>query len=205
MGLLMHRASVALTSVTGCSKIYLMLFADAEGFGHLHVHLGTLMPDFTDEVKGPRVFAFLGDDEAVWLPEAEQDDLALRLRSAPAVAKRCGRRESNPHAFRHRALNTACLPVPPLPHGCLILGGRFPGPGGEFATVSRCLGMAVRAQESQILDQAVVGIAVNVVNVQDQRAAQPHITRPTHGAQGLDARFDKCAPKQVRPGTPPLW
>ena len=87
MGLLMHRASVALTAVTGCSKTYLMLFAEAEGFGHLHVHIVPRMPDFTNEVKGPKVFAFLGDDESVWLPEAEQDSLALRLRSALAVAR----------------------------------------------------------------------------------------------------------------------
>src|SRR3954452_14041579 len=27
---------------------------------------------------------------------------------------RCERRDSNPHALRHRNLNPACLPVPPL-------------------------------------------------------------------------------------------
>jgi diadenosine tetraphosphate (Ap4A) HIT family hydrolase len=87
MGLLAHRTSVALTQVTGCAKTYLMLFAEAEGFSHLHVHVVPRMPDFAPEVTGPRVFAFLGDDESAWLTEEEQDRLALRLRSAMAVAR----------------------------------------------------------------------------------------------------------------------
>ena len=28
---------------------------------------------------------------------------------------RCGRRDSNPHALRHRLLRPACLPIPPRP------------------------------------------------------------------------------------------
>ena len=34
-----------------------MLFAEAEGFGHLHVHVVPRMPDFESEALGPRVFA----------------------------------------------------------------------------------------------------------------------------------------------------
>ncbi len=29
--------------------------------------------------------------------------------------KKCGRRESNPHTFRHQILSLACLPVSPRP------------------------------------------------------------------------------------------
>ena len=47
-----------------------MLFAEAEGFGHLHVHVVPRMPDFEPEVLGPRVFAYLSDDESTWIPEA---------------------------------------------------------------------------------------------------------------------------------------
>ena len=36
--------------------------------------------------------------------------------SLPGRKRWCGRWDSNPHAFRHRPLKTACLPVPPLPH-----------------------------------------------------------------------------------------
>jgi diadenosine tetraphosphate (Ap4A) HIT family hydrolase len=87
LGLLAHRASVALKAVTGCVKTYVMLFAEAEGFSHLHVHLVPRMPDFPADVTGPRVFAFLGDDESVWLSAADQDAVSLRVRSALAVAR----------------------------------------------------------------------------------------------------------------------
>ena len=85
-GLLARKASIALRQVTGCLKTYLMLFAEAEGFAHLHVHVVPRMPDFEPEVLGPRVFAFMADDESTWVPAEEQDALALRLRSAMATA-----------------------------------------------------------------------------------------------------------------------
>jgi diadenosine tetraphosphate (Ap4A) HIT family hydrolase len=87
MGLLARRASIALKKVTGCTKTYLMLFAEAEGFGHLHVHVVPRMPDFADDVMGPRVFAFLGEDESAWLSDPERDRLALELRAAIATAR----------------------------------------------------------------------------------------------------------------------
>jgi hypothetical protein len=40
------------------------------------------MPWFTDEQKGPRVFAFLSPDESAWLPEVDRDAVALRVRDA---------------------------------------------------------------------------------------------------------------------------
>jgi len=86
-GLLARQASIALQQVTGCEKTYLMLFAEAEGFGHLHVHLVPRMPDFAADVRGPNVFAFLGDDEGRWLPADDQDALARRLRAALALAR----------------------------------------------------------------------------------------------------------------------
>jgi hypothetical protein len=45
------------------------------------------MPDFADHVKGPRVFAFLGEDESAWLSDPERDRLALELRAAIATAR----------------------------------------------------------------------------------------------------------------------
>ncbi|MHB8794842.1 MAG: HIT family protein [Candidatus Nanopelagicales bacterium] len=83
-GLLARRASIALREVVGCEKTYLMLFAEAEGFSHLHVHMVPRMPDFAQEVLGPRVFAYMTDDEDRWLPEPERDALALLLRAAMA-------------------------------------------------------------------------------------------------------------------------
>jgi diadenosine tetraphosphate (Ap4A) HIT family hydrolase len=86
LGLLLRRASIAMQAVTGCEKTYVMLFAEAEGFSHLHVHVVPRMADLPEDARGPRVFAYLSDDESAWLPEAERDDLALRLRAEFARA-----------------------------------------------------------------------------------------------------------------------
>jgi diadenosine tetraphosphate (Ap4A) HIT family hydrolase len=82
LGALLARLSTALRTVTGCTKTYVMLFAEAEGFEHLHVHLVPRMPDFTDEQKGPGVFWFLTRPEAERLSDAERDDVASRMRAA---------------------------------------------------------------------------------------------------------------------------
>ncbi len=89
LGLLARKASIALQAVTGCTKTYLMLFAEAEGFGHLHVHVVPRMPDFEPEVLGPRVFAYLTDDESSWIPEGD--------------ARRAG--DEDQGRCRHRALS----------------------------------------------------------------------------------------------------
>ena len=55
MGLLLHQASVAL-NVTGCRKTYVMMFAEKEGFAHVHFHDVPRMDDFPDDRVGPGVF-----------------------------------------------------------------------------------------------------------------------------------------------------
>ena len=80
MGLLLRRCSVALRELLGCSKTYFMLFAEAEGFSHLHVHVVPRMDWFEPEQAGPGVFSFLGLDESASLPQSEREDLARALR-----------------------------------------------------------------------------------------------------------------------------
>ena len=82
LGGLLHRLSTALEQVTGCVKTYLMQFSEAEGFSHLHVHVVPRMPDHPADARGPKVFTFLDDDPARWLPEARRDGIALALRAA---------------------------------------------------------------------------------------------------------------------------
>ena len=84
LGGLVRRTSEALQQVTGCVKTYLMQFSEAEGFSHLHLHLVPRMPDQPEEMRGPRVFAYLSDDEAQWIAETERDAIALSLRQALA-------------------------------------------------------------------------------------------------------------------------
>lgn len=82
LGGLVRRLSIALEAVTGCVKTYLMQFSEAEGYAHLHLHLVPRLPGHPEEARGPRVFAYLTDDEAQWLPEAERDAVAVAVRES---------------------------------------------------------------------------------------------------------------------------
>jgi diadenosine tetraphosphate (Ap4A) HIT family hydrolase len=82
LGGLIRRLSAALEDVTGCVKTYLMQFSEAEGFSHLHLHLVPRLADHPEDARGPRVFAFLSEDAATWLPQSRRDALAVSLRTA---------------------------------------------------------------------------------------------------------------------------
>lgn len=84
LGGLVRRLGIALETVTGCVKSYLMQFSEADGFSHLHLHLVPRLADQPEDVRGPRVFAYLTDDRASWIPSRELDTIALSLRSALA-------------------------------------------------------------------------------------------------------------------------
>lgn len=79
LGLLQGRVSAALREVVGCTKTYAVLFAEAEGFAHLHVHVVPRMPDQPAERRGPAVFGYLGADDAHVVPEAERDRIAREV------------------------------------------------------------------------------------------------------------------------------
>lgn len=80
LGLLQGRVSAALRTVVGCTKTYSALFAEAEGFAHLHVHLVPRMPDQPDDRRGPAVFGYLADDDRV--PDHEMDRIAREVGAA---------------------------------------------------------------------------------------------------------------------------
>lgn len=77
LGDLLRKASVALKAVTGCEKTYVMLFAEAEGFAHLHVHVVPRMRDQPDERRGPDVFGYLKDGRPV--PPERRHEIAEAL------------------------------------------------------------------------------------------------------------------------------
>lgn len=80
LGQLIRDLSLRLEAVTGCVKTYVMQFAEAEGFGHLHVHLVPRAADIPPDRKGPRVFGYLSEDPSQWLAHDEMDRLAVALR-----------------------------------------------------------------------------------------------------------------------------
>lgn len=79
MGPLIVRLSRALTEITGCSKTYVAMFAEAEGFQHLHLHVIPRAPGLAEELRGPRVFAYLHRPEREWVSADQMDGIAARL------------------------------------------------------------------------------------------------------------------------------
>jgi diadenosine tetraphosphate (Ap4A) HIT family hydrolase len=58
------RMSRALGAVTGCTKTYVVQFAEAEGFAHVHFHLVPRAADLPPELRGPGIFRLLGRSDA---------------------------------------------------------------------------------------------------------------------------------------------
>lgn len=82
MGELLARLSQALRDVVGCEKTYLMLFAETQGFEHLHVHVVPRMRGFDDDQIGPKVFTFLGRPAGERLSDESQDKVASDIQLA---------------------------------------------------------------------------------------------------------------------------
>ncbi len=84
LGPLLRDLTAALRAVVGCEKTYVMLLAEAEGFSHVHFHVVPRMPDQPQSMRGPRVFAYLGQPDGVRVSDAEMDQLAAELSSRDA-------------------------------------------------------------------------------------------------------------------------
>jgi diadenosine tetraphosphate (Ap4A) HIT family hydrolase len=79
LGPLLREITSALRRVTGCEKTYVALFAEAEGFSHVHFHVIPRQADLGLELRGPRVFGLLGGDQARHVPDAVMDQIAASL------------------------------------------------------------------------------------------------------------------------------
>lgn len=88
LGPLLRDLTAALRSVVGCVKTYVLLLAEAEGFAHVHFHVVPRMPDQPDDLRGPRVFAYLGQPDGVRVSDDEMDRLADELRDQLSQTKR---------------------------------------------------------------------------------------------------------------------
>ncbi|MFE6911735.1 HIT family protein [Streptomyces erythrochromogenes] len=81
LGVWQVRLSRALQSVTGCAKTYVVQFAEAEGFAHVHFHIVPRMADLPPEHRGPGVFELLRRPERERVTAEQADRMALALRS----------------------------------------------------------------------------------------------------------------------------
>jgi diadenosine tetraphosphate (Ap4A) HIT family hydrolase len=82
LGPLLRALTAALREVLGCSKTYVALFAEAEGFAHVHLHVMPRQPDLDPGLRGPRVFSLLGGDPARHVPVQIMDEVATKVGQA---------------------------------------------------------------------------------------------------------------------------
>ncbi len=80
LGQLIREVSVALKAVTGCVKTYVIQFAEAAEHPHVHVHIIPRMADQPEDRRSTRIFGYLGVPEAERVPEAEMNEIAVRVR-----------------------------------------------------------------------------------------------------------------------------
>ncbi|MFF6802313.1 HIT domain-containing protein [Streptomyces sp. NPDC012616] len=81
LGMWQVRLSRALRSITGCTKTYVVQFAEAEGFAHVHFHIVPRMADLPPEHRGPGVFELLRRPEEEWVTPDQADQVARLLRA----------------------------------------------------------------------------------------------------------------------------
>jgi diadenosine tetraphosphate (Ap4A) HIT family hydrolase len=79
LGPLLAALSRALVEVTGCEKTYLMLFAEGEGFHHLHIHVVPRHADIPDDHRATRVFGYLGRPESEWVSASEMGRIGAEV------------------------------------------------------------------------------------------------------------------------------
>jgi diadenosine tetraphosphate (Ap4A) HIT family hydrolase len=60
-------------------KEYISCFAEGENFKHIHVHVMPRMAELADELKGPRIFSLLKEDDTKAVPKQLIVELSERL------------------------------------------------------------------------------------------------------------------------------
>jgi diadenosine tetraphosphate (Ap4A) HIT family hydrolase len=85
VGALIRRVSLALRNVLGCSKTYVMQFAEQPGHCHVHFHVVPRMHDLPGESRGVNIFNCLGVEDERRVSEREMNHLAARLQRAMAA------------------------------------------------------------------------------------------------------------------------
>jgi diadenosine tetraphosphate (Ap4A) HIT family hydrolase len=80
LGDLLRKVSSFLKKHLGCTKTYVMQFAEHPLHPHVHFHVVPRMPDIPEENIGANVFNYLGVDDASRLTDSEMNPFAMKLR-----------------------------------------------------------------------------------------------------------------------------
>ncbi|MEV7381888.1 HIT family protein [Streptomyces lydicus] len=81
LGMWQVKLSRALRSMTGCAKTYVVQFAEAEGFAHVHFHIVPRTADLQPEHRGPGIFELLRRPEQEQVTADQADQIAHSLRA----------------------------------------------------------------------------------------------------------------------------
>ena len=84
LGVLLQRVSATLRQVTGCTKTYVVQFAEAAEHPHVHFHVIPRMADQPDARRGPGIFGYLGVPDVERVSEKQMNSLAAHVRDALA-------------------------------------------------------------------------------------------------------------------------
>jgi diadenosine tetraphosphate (Ap4A) HIT family hydrolase len=79
LGTWQARLSRALHAVTGCTKTYVVQFAEAPRFHHVHFHIVPRMADLPADRRGPKVFEFLTGPAERAVTSDQMNTLAAEL------------------------------------------------------------------------------------------------------------------------------
>ena len=80
LGLLIRRVSQILKTITGCTKTYVIQFAEAADHPHVHFHIVPRMPDQPHDRRGPDIFGYLGVPVDERVSEAAMNRIAEGVR-----------------------------------------------------------------------------------------------------------------------------
>ena len=79
LGVLLRKVSVGLKDIVGCTKTYVMQFAEQPGHNHVHFHVVPRMADLPEENRGANIFNYLGVDDEYQVSENIMNDIAARM------------------------------------------------------------------------------------------------------------------------------
>ena len=80
LGQLIRRTSIALKQVTGCTKTYVIQFAEGVDHPHVHFHIIPRMVDQPAERNSTLVFGYLGVPEKERVSEEVMNAIAAKVR-----------------------------------------------------------------------------------------------------------------------------
>ncbi len=79
LGPLLRKISIGLREIVGCSKTYVMQFAELPNHSHVHFHVVPRMADMPEEHRGANVFSYLGVPNQDRISEESMNKIATKL------------------------------------------------------------------------------------------------------------------------------